>query len=110
MKNEPSGREIQIMMRLKNKECCIEELGKEFSLSFHHIYRNVAFLKKRCFIQEVINPIDRRIKILSLTHEGKLYLGKLEVRKSAIAKLDSWLDKKFSEIGIDCQRLFSYGK
>jgi DNA-binding MarR family transcriptional regulator len=110
MKNEPNGREIQIMMKIKNKERCIEELGKEFSLSFHHIYRNVAFLKKRGFIQETISPIDRRIKILSLTNQGKLYIGKLEIRKSAIEKLDSWLDKKFNEIGIDCQRLFSYGK
>ena len=106
MKDEPNGREIQIMMKLTHKQLCIEELGKEFSLSFYHVYRNVAFLKKRGFITETMSPTDRRIKILSLTNEGKLFLGKLDARKSAISKIDSWLDKKFNEIGIDCERLF----
>jgi len=41
-----------------------------------------------------------------LSNEGKLFLAKMEARKSAIAKIDSWLDKKFNEIGIDCERLF----
>ena len=110
MKNEPNGREIQIMIELKGKEQCIEELSKSFGLSFSHIYRKVAFLKRNSFVQESISPKDRRIKILSLTNEGKLFLVKLEARKlavaSKIAKIDSWIDKKFNEMGVDCKRLF----
>jgi DNA-binding MarR family transcriptional regulator len=106
MKDEPNGIEIKIMMKLKEKQYCIEDLGKDFSLSFNWVYKKVASLKKRGFILERENEIDKRRKDLILTKEGLLYLAKLEARKSAIAKLDSWLDKKFTEIGIDCERLF----
>ncbi|MFZ4388424.1 MAG: hypothetical protein ACOYOI_09775, partial [Chthoniobacterales bacterium] len=67
-------------------------------------------LKKRGFVSEEKDEHDKRKKILSLTNEGKLFLVKLEARKfavaSSVAKIDSWLDKKFNEIGIDCERLF----
>jgi len=106
MRNRPNGREIQIMMKLKEREYCVEELGKLFGLSFEHLCRNVTCLKTRGFIQKEINPSDRRIKLLSLTSKGKIFLAKLEARRSAVAKIDSWLDKKFNEIGIDCERLF----
>jgi len=74
--------------------------------SYSHIYEEVRGLKINCVITEVRDVYDKRKKILSLTTEGSIILEKEKLKKSTIAKLDSWLDKKFSEIGIDCERLF----
>jgi len=101
-----SGRAMQIMTELNKKSYYTEELCKKFSLTYVWVYTQVSELKKKGLVIESEDLNDKRIKILSLTNEGKLFLAKIEARKSAIAKIDSWLDKKFNEIGIDCERLF----
>jgi len=106
MENEIKSREIKIMELLKKEPLCLEELAKNFHLAYNYLYREVTRLKKRDFILELEDQNDKRRKLLALTNEGKIFLGKLETRKSAVAKIDSWLDKKFNEIGIDCERLF----
>lgn len=106
MENKLSGRAMQIMNELNKKSCYTEELCKKFSLTYIWVYTQVSELKKRGLIIESEDYNDKRKKILSLSNEGKLFLAKMEARKSAIAKIDSWLDKKFNEIGIDCARLF----
>jgi len=106
MTDELTGREIQVMIKLREKQYCIEELCKSFSLTYNYIHLRVASLKTKGFVEEKEDPLDQRRKTLFLTKNGLIYLAKLEARKSAIAKIDSWLDKKFNEIGIDCERLF----
>lgn len=97
---------MQIMNELNKKSCYIEELCKKFSLTYIQVYTQVSELKKRGLIIKNEDCNDKRKKILSLSNEGKLFLAKMEARKSAIAKIDSWLDKKLNEIGIDYARLF----
>lgn len=101
-----SGRAMQIMNELNKKSYYTEELCKKFSLTYIWVYTQVSDLKKKGLIAETEDNQDKRKKILSLTYEGKIFLAKLEARRSAIAKIDSWLDKKFNEIGIDCERFF----
>lgn len=101
-----TGTQMKLLEEIKRKPCCIEDLSKNLHKSYSHIYEEIRGLKIKCVITEVRDVYDKRKKILSLTTEGNIILEKEKLKKSSIAKLDSWLDKKFSEIGIDCARLF----
>jgi len=101
-----TGTQMKLLEEIKRKPCCIEDLSKNMHKSYSHIYEEVRGLKINGVITEVRDVYDKRKKILSLTTEGSIILEKEKLKKSTIAKLDSWLDKKFSEIGIDCERLF----
>ena len=97
---------MQILEEIKKRPIYLEKISKELNYAYKYTYENVKLLKNNKLISEEVDIHDNRKKILTLTNEGKLLLAKVEARKSAVAKIDSWLDKKFNEIGIDCARLF----
>lgn len=106
MENNLSGAQMKILEAIKKKPRYLEQISKELNYAYKYAYENVKVLKIKQLILEEIDHHDKRKKILFLTNEGKIFIAKLEARRSAIAKIDSWLDKKFNEIGINCERLF----
>ena len=97
---------MKILEEIKKKPHYLEQVSKDLNYAYNYACFELSGLKKIGFVIEEEDIHDKRKKTLSLTNEGKLFLAKLDARKSAIAKIDSWLDKKFNEIGIDCERLF----
>jgi DNA-binding MarR family transcriptional regulator len=101
-----TGTQMKILEEIKRKPCYLEQISKSINRSYKHTNKSIRKIKDEGYICEEIDRTDNRRKILFLTNKGKLFLAKIEARKSAITKIDSWLDKKFNEIGIDCERLF----
>ena len=106
MKNNLSGAQMKMLEEIKKKPRYLEQISKDLNYAYNYACFELSGLKKIGFVIEEEDRHDKRKKILFLTNESKLFLAKIEARKSAIAKIDSWLDKKFNEIGIDCERLF----
>lgn len=106
MEHKLNGTQMQILEEIKKRPIYLERISKELNYAYKYTYENVKILKKNKLISEEVDIHDNRKKILNLTNEGKLLLAKIEAKKSAVSKIDSWLDKKFNEIGIDCARLF----
>jgi len=101
-----NGTQMKILEEIKKKPCYREEISRNLKICYSFIYRETKVLLENKLITEEINFRDNRRKNLIISREGLIFIAKLEMRKSAIAKIDSWLDKKFNEIGIDCERLF----
>lgn len=108
MKNKIGGRELKILEELTKKPLYAEQLCRIFHLSYSHIHSEIAKLRKKGFVSWEINREDNRKRDLVITKTGLIELKKIQTRKSAIAKLDGWLDKKFREIGIDAEALLKW--
>jgi len=106
MEDNISGAQMKILEEIKKKPRYLEQISKELHYAYNYACYELSYLKRTGLVIEEEDNHDKRKKILNLTNEGKLLLAKIEAKKSAVSKIDSWLDKKFNEIGIDCARLF----
>ena len=80
MKNEkPTGIQIKILKRLKEKEVCNEELSKILQKDYYYINKEINKMKIRKLIIENKSQYDARRKMLILTPKGCSTIMAIEI-------------------------------